>query len=112
MTESTPVNNFPIEEHTPTVNMEHSKESIQKTIQLLVQQELGWTQEIPTENLSGYLDSIQRLNLLVCIEDHYRIAFEEEEDHSIDSLEQLIGLIRQKIQLDTPTDIRVEHRDE
>ena len=101
-----------IEEHTPTVNMEYSKESIQKTIQLLVQQELGWTQEIPKENLSGYLDSIQRLNLLVCIEDHYRIAFEEDEDHSIDSLEQLIGLIQHKLQVVIPTDIRVEHRDE
>ena len=101
-----------IKEHTTTVNMEYSKESIQKTIQLLVQQELGWTQEIPKENLSGYLDSIQRLNLLVCIEDHYRIAFEEEEDHSIDSLEQLIGLIQQKLQVVIPNDIRVEHRDE
>ena len=101
-----------IEEHAPTVNMEHSKESIQKTIQLLVQQELGWTQEIPKENLSGYLDSIQRLNLLVCIEDHYRIAFEEEEDHSIDTLEQLIELIRQKLPSDTSTNVEGEHLDE
>ena len=90
MTESTPPSSIPIETNLPTTDMEHSKESIRKTIQSLVQEELGWTQEIPKENLSGYLDSIQRLNLLVCIEDHYRIAFEEEEDHSIDTLE-LVG---------------------
>ena len=105
MTESTPPNSIPIETNLPTTNMEHSKESIRKTIQSLVHEELGWTQEIPKENLSGYLDSIQRLNLLVCIEDHYRIAFEEEEDHSIDTLEQLIGLILHKIQSDRDSDI-------
>lgn len=105
MTESTPPNSVTIETNLPTTNMEHSKESIRKTIQSLVQEELGWTQEIPKENLSGYLDSIQRLNLLVCIEDHYRIAFEEEEDHSIDTLEQLIGLILHKVQSDKDADI-------
>ena len=76
----------------------YTKEHIQKTLQKLVQQELSWDQDIPKENLSGYLDSIQRLNLLVCIEDHYRIAFEEEEDHSIDSLDQLIAIILSKLQ--------------
>ena len=105
MTESTPPNSATIETNLPTTNMEHSEESIRKTIQSLVQEELGWTQEIPKENLSGYLDSIQRLNLLVCIEDHYRIAFEEEEDHSIDTLEQLIGLILHKVQSDRDSDI-------
>ena len=104
MTESTPPNSVTIETNLPTTNMEHSKESIRKTIQSLVQEELGWTQEIPKENLSGFLDSIQRLNLLVCIEDHYRIAFEEDEDHSIDTLEQLIGLILHKIQSDSDSD--------
>ena len=104
MTESTPSNSVTIETNLHTTNMEHSKESIRKTIQSLVQEELGWTQEIPKENLSGYLDSIQRLNLLVCIEDHYRIAFEEEEDHSIDTLEQLIGLILHKVQSDRDSD--------
>ena len=75
-----------------------TEEDIQKTLQKLVQQELGWDRDIPQENLSGYLDSIQRLNLLVCIEDHYRIAFEEDEDHSIDSLDQLIAIILSKLQ--------------
>ena len=72
------------------------RESIKATLQKLVQQELGWTQEIPSENLSAHLDSIQRLNLLVCIEDHFQIAFDEDEDHSINTLEQLLDMIHQK----------------
>ena len=112
MTESTAVNPLPIEGNPPTIDTKHSKESIQTTIQLLVQQELGWTEDIPRENLSGYLDSIQRLNLLVCIEDHYRIAFEEEEDHSIDSLEQLVELILGKLEESENTKIEDENRDE
>ena len=72
-------------------------EHIKAILQELVQKELGWTQDIPSENLSAHLDSIQRLNLLVCIEDHFEIAFEEEEDHSINTLEQLLDMIHTKI---------------
>ena len=80
------------------------REDIKATLQQLVQQELSWTQEIPTENLSAHLDSIQRLNLLVCIEDHYKIAFDEDEDHSINTLDQLIELIHSKISDDNEKD--------
>ena len=75
---------------------QNSREEIINTLETLVAEELGWDKELPNENLSAYLDSIQRLNLLVCIEDHYEIVFEEDEDHSIDSLEQLINIIIQK----------------
>ncbi len=80
------------------------RENIKATLQKLVQQELGWTQEIPSENLSAHLDSIQRLNLLVCIEDHFQIAFDEDEDHSINTLEQLLDMIHQKCTLQNEKD--------
>jgi len=54
--------------------------------------------EMPNVPIREAFDSMNRLSLMVAIEDHFLIAFEPEEEDAIDSLEDLIQCIAQKLQ--------------
>ena len=66
------------------------------TIQQLVKEELSWEQDLPMEHFSEHLDSMQKLSLLVAIEDHFEIAFNEEDDAQINTLHELVERIHHK----------------
>ena len=61
-------------------------------------QEILNVSEMPNVPIREAFDSMNRLSLMVAIEDHFLIAFEPEEEDAIDSLEDLIQCIAQKIQ--------------
>ena len=63
--------------------------SIQTALSEIATEELGWTDGIPSGDLSSELDSVQRLSLIVAIEDRFEICFEPEDESSIHSLEEL-----------------------
>ncbi len=75
----------------------HTPESIATTITKMATEILGVT-EMPTGSIREALDSMNRLALMVEIEDHFLIAFEPEEEDSLDSFEDLVACIHQKIQ--------------
>jgi len=73
-------------------------ENIHTILKEIAKEELSWEQELPTTSLSQSLDSMQKMSLVVAIEDRFEICFEPEEEEAIDSIEQLIQFIQEKTQ--------------
>ena len=59
----------------------------------LIREELRLTGPIPEGDLSESLDSVQRLSLVVAIEDHYEICFDEDEDAAVTTLADVVRLV-------------------
>jgi acyl carrier protein len=53
---------------------------------------------LPEGDLSELLDSVQRLTLVVAIEDHYKICFEPEDDEGITSLDDVVRLVAARLE--------------
>lgn len=70
---------------------------IRKTLQEIAREELDWNQDLPQGSLSEALDSMQKMSLVVGIEDRFLICFEPEEEEQIDTLDTLIHFISDKI---------------
>ena len=73
-----------------------SEQTYEHIIRQLVADELSWEQELPINHFSEHLDSMQKLSLLVAIEDHFEISFDEEDDAEINTLQELILKIQDK----------------
>ena len=71
---------------------------IRTILKEIVRDELDWTQELPTGSLSAELDSMQKMSLVVGIEDRFLICFEPEEEEQIDSVDTLVAFIATKVQ--------------
>ena len=75
--------------------MNHTE--IRNVLQEIAREELDWTQDLPTGSLSEELDSMQKMSLVVGIEDRFLICFEPEEEQQIDTVETLISFISKKL---------------
>ena len=75
----------------------NTQDITQKVLQLM-KQELGWEEPLQGTSLSENLDSVQKLSLVVAIEDHYEICFDPEDGEEIESLDQIVALIQRKTQ--------------
>lgn len=64
----------------------------------LARRELNLDDDLPDGDLGEALDSIQRLTLVVAIEDHYKICFDPEDDQGITSVDDVARLVHQKLQ--------------
>ena len=69
---------------------------ILETLRQLVQQKLK-TEEPLDGELADHLDSIQRLTLIVAIEDHFEICFDEHDESDITGLDDLVQAIKTKL---------------
>jgi acyl carrier protein len=67
----------------------HTLQSIEASITEIVKTELQWTEGLPKGDFAKQLDSIQRLSLVVAIEDEFEICFSPEDDSSIQTLNDL-----------------------
>ena len=72
-------------------------ETIHLILQDIAKKELDWEHDLPTTSLSQALDSMQKMSLVVAIEDRFHICFEPEEEEAIDSVTDLVGFIQTKI---------------
>lgn len=70
---------------------------IRNTLQEIAREELDWSQDLPQGSLSEELDSMQKMSLVVGIEDRFLICFEPEEEEQIDTVDILIDFISKKI---------------
>jgi acyl carrier protein len=62
--------------------------------------EANWDGPFPAGGLDQHLDSMQRLALVVAIEDRYRICFEPEDEQRIRDLDDLLACIAAKLEED------------
>jgi acyl carrier protein len=64
----------------------------------LARRQLALPAELPAEaDLAEHLDSMQRLSLVVAIEDHYRVAFEPEDDEAVRSLDDAARVLHMRL---------------
>ena len=71
--------------------------NIRAVLKEIAKEELDWENELPTGSLSQSLDSMQKMSLVVAIEDRFHICFEPEEEEAIDSIDELVAFIDSKI---------------
>ena len=76
---------------------QNQRQTIRQTLLELAQKELQLTKELKDEALSKQLDSMQRLSLVVAIEDHFKICFEPEDEEEIETIGQVVELIHRKL---------------
>ena len=50
-----------------------------------------------TADLSEHLDSVQRLTLVVGIEDHFQICFEPEDDEQATTMRDVVHIVQQRL---------------
>ena len=72
---------------------------ILETLSQLVRDKLKVDAPLDGE-LADHLDSIQRLTLVVAIEDHFEICFDESDEAEITGLDGLVRAIRSKLSED------------
>ena len=58
---------------------------------------LGWTGPLPVGELADSLDSVQRLTLVVALEDRFEICFDPEDEAEVRTMDDVLALIRQKL---------------
>lgn len=63
----------------------------------LARRELRIDGPLPEQALSQHLDSLQRLTLVVAIEDHFSIAFDPDDEAEIDTVDGVVALIGRKV---------------
>lgn len=59
--------------------------------------ELGLHGDLPDGDLGEHLDSVQRLTLVVGIEDHFEICFEPEDEDAVCTLQDVVSVVRTKL---------------
>ena len=75
-------------------------QTIKAVLEEILKEELNWSKESYIANIAEELDSMQRLSLMVAIEDHYQIIFEPTDEANITSSDDLIQLIQTKLDQD------------
>ena len=74
-----------------------TKDKIHTILKTLAEEELSW-ESLPSGSFSQTLDSMQRMSLVVAIEDHFLICFDPEDEEEIDNLDSLIDMIFHKLE--------------
>ena len=69
----------------------------QKLLDIAIEEKVLAGDTLPTGELAATLDSIQRLTLMVAIEDHFQICFEPEEEEALTGVDDLVALILDKV---------------
>jgi acyl carrier protein len=76
-----------------------TQESIKQVLSEIARDELAWDGQLPEAELATAFDSMQRLTLVVAVEDRFRICLEEEDEERIRTLDDLVALIEKKIEV-------------
>lgn len=58
--------------------------------------ELDWDGELPSGPLANHFDSMQLMTLVVAVEDRFEIILEPEDEEAIETVNDLLEVIRSK----------------
>ena len=74
-----------------------TRAEIERTLLAIAHDELEWEPtELPTGPIADHFDSLQLMTLVVAVEDRFRLRLEPEDEDRIDTIEDLISMIREK----------------
>ena len=71
---------------------------LQEEIRRIAARELDLQDDALLGDLSENLDSMQRLSLVVAIEDHYEICFDPEDEQGTLTFQDVVKLVQRKLQ--------------
>lgn len=71
--------------------------TIRDQLQTLAADTLGWEGPLPDGDLAASLDSVDRLALVVAIEDHWELCFEPEDEDAARTIDDVVAVIRRKL---------------
>lgn len=63
----------------------------------IAQRTLGWKGDLPDGELASQLDSMQRMTLVVAIEDHFHVAFDEDDEAELLTVDDLVRVLQRKL---------------
>ena len=66
---------------------------IRSEIATLAREKLNLQGPLPDGDLGELLDSVQRLTLVIAIEDHFQICFEPEDDEAVRTIDDVVLLV-------------------
>lgn len=73
-------------------------EDVRGTLQQLLASELKWDGPAPTGELAEHFDSVERLTLVVAIEDHFEISFDPEDEDQVSTLDDVVSIVQKKLE--------------
>lgn len=71
-------------------------DDIRQTLDRLAAETISWEGPLPEGDLAEHLDSMDRLALVVAIEDHFEVSFEPEDEDGLRTLDDVIAVLRAK----------------
>jgi len=74
-----------------------NRQQIQEELSTVVIRELKLEGALKPGDLADQLDSVQRLTLVVAIEDHFRVCFDPNDEEQIHDVKDLVSLIHRKL---------------
>ncbi|MEM6927394.1 MAG: phosphopantetheine-binding protein [Myxococcota bacterium] len=74
-----------------------SPDAVRTQIVTVVREELKFAGPLPEGDLTEALDSIQRLALVVAIEDHFEICFDPDDDAQATTLDDVVGIVVRRL---------------
>ncbi len=74
-----------------------SLSELRDAIEAVAREELRLEGELPEGDLSAHLDSVQRLTLVVAIEDHFEIAFSPDDDEAVSTLDDVAACVQRHL---------------
>ena len=73
-----------------------TRDQIRAALETLTRDQLGWTRPLPEGHLDASLDSVDRLALVVAVEDAFHITFEPDDEARVHTLDELIDFIAER----------------
>lgn len=77
--------------------MSPNPKDVRETIAELMKTQLSRVEPLPEGDLAEHLDSVERMSLVVAIEDHFEIIFEAEDEETVRTLDDVIAVVRAKL---------------
>jgi acyl carrier protein len=74
-----------------------SPEQVRAKVGELAVETLDREEPLPDGDLSEHLDSVDRLALVVAIEDHYEICFDDDDDAGVHTVDDVVRIILAKL---------------
>jgi acyl carrier protein len=74
-----------------------TESAIREILTELAARQLGLEHALYEGPLADHLDSIQRITLVVAIEDHFAICFDPAEEQDVETLADVVALIQVKL---------------
>lgn len=72
-------------------------DAVRTALDALAAETIGWEGPLPDGDLSEHLDSMNRLALVVAIEDHFAIAFDVEDDDGARTIADVVAIVQRKL---------------